>query len=85
MVAVSPVGAAVKLERWVPAADPTQILEQTLTLERRMGPDRFAATLESAGIAADLVLDPAGLVASGALAAGPERVEVERVFSGGAL
>jgi hypothetical protein len=84
-VAVSPVGAAVKLQRWVPAADPTQILEQTLTLDRRVDRDRFAAKLEVAGIEADLVFDPAGLVASGAVASGPERVEVERVFSGGAL
>jgi hypothetical protein len=85
MVATSPVGAAVKLQRWMPAADPTQILEQTLTLDRRVDPDRFAAKLEAAGIRADLVFDPSGLVASGAIAAGPEEMEVERVFSGGAL
>jgi hypothetical protein len=85
MVARSPIGAAVKVQRWVPAADPTQIVEQTLTLDRRVEPDRFAARLEVAGTLADLVFDPAGLVASGALVVGPEQVEVERVFSGGAL
>ena len=85
MVASSPVGAAVKLQRWVPAADPTQILEQTLTLDRRVDGEGFAARLEVAGTLADLVFDPSGLVTSGAVDAGPERVRVERVFSRGKL
>jgi hypothetical protein len=85
MVATSPVGAAVKLQRWVPAADPTQILEQTLTLDRRVDGEGFAVRLEVAGTLADLVFDPSGLVASGAVLAGPERVRVERVFSRGQL
>jgi hypothetical protein len=85
MVATSPVGAAVKLQRWVPAADPTQILEQTLTLDRKVDQHRFAARLESAAIDAELVIDPSGLVASGAVAAGREPMQLERVFSRGAL
>lgn len=73
------------LQRWLPQADPTQLMDETLSIERQLDADRFAAKFEAAGVAADLVVDRTGSVASGSIEMGFSKVEVERIFVDGKI
>jgi hypothetical protein len=84
-LAVTGVGATLTLERWVPDADPTRLIEETLSIQRQVDRDRFGAKLVMAAIEADLVVDRAGLVTSGSMELGRADVRVERVYVGGEI
>jgi hypothetical protein len=84
-IATTGVGGEITLARWIPQADPTRLLDQTLSIQRRVEPDHFGAHLATAGLEADLVVDPEGSVASGSVALGSANLEIERVFVGGAF
>jgi hypothetical protein len=60
-------------------------VDETLSIERRMPPDRFAARLAMAGLEADLVVGADGSVASGRVPMGFASLEIERVYVGGAF
>lgn len=76
-------GAELTTTRWVPDADPTRLLDGTLTVQRQLGPERFAAKLVTAGLEADLVVDRRGTIASGSMDMGVAAVDFERVYTGG--
>jgi len=76
-------GAELTLARWVPEADPTRLVDQTLSIGRAVDAQRFAAKLAMEGIEADLVVDREGTVASGSMDMGVASVDFERVYSGG--
>jgi hypothetical protein len=78
-------GAELTTTRWVPDADPTRLLDGTLTVERQLGPEQFAAKLVTAGLEADLVVDRRGTIASGSMDMGAAAVDFERVYTGGAF
>ncbi len=78
-------GREITLGRWVPQADPTRLLEQTLSIGAPLGPDRFAATLAVADLRADLVVERSGSVASGSIEMGLASLEIERVYVDGAF
>ena len=69
--------------RWVPDADPTRLLDATLSIVKRLDQDRFAARLSTLGLEADLVLDRTGSVSAGVLDMGAAKIEFERVHSTG--
>jgi hypothetical protein len=79
------VGSEIRLSRWVPQADPTRLVQETLSIERRMEPDHFAARLAMEGLEADLVVGADGSVASGSIPMGFASLEIERVYVGGAF
>jgi hypothetical protein len=85
VIANSPVGGAVTLRRWRPGADPTQILDQTLTIERRVDGERFAARLAPPGPSSALVVDRAGVASADVDAGDAGPLSLERVFSRGTL
>jgi hypothetical protein len=85
VIATSPIGAAVTLRRWLPGSDPTQILDQTLTIERQVDAERFAAKLAARGTSSALVVDRAGVVAADVVSTGTAPLSLERVFSRGTL
>lgn len=74
-----------KMKRWLPQADPTQLLEQTLSIRRQIDADRFAARYEAAGLEGTLVVDRTGSVASGSIELGFSIVEIERVHVSGKI
>jgi hypothetical protein len=78
-------GAEITLARWVPEADPTRLVDQTLSIGQPVDPERFAAKLAVAGLEADLVVDRKGTVAAGSLDMGVAAVDFERVYMGGAF
>lgn len=84
-LAGKPSGAAITSTRWVPEADPTRLLEGTLTIGGPVGPERFSAKLDAAGLEADLVVSTAGTVASGSVDMGVASLDVEQVYTGGAF
>ncbi len=79
------VGAEIKIARWVPEADPTRLIDQTLSIGQQVDPERFAAKLAVAGLEADLVVDRKGTVAAGTMDMGVAAVDFERVYMGGAF
>jgi hypothetical protein len=79
------VGGELRLARWVPQADPTRLVDETLKVGRRIEPDRFAARLAMAGLEADLVVGADGSVASGSVPMGFASLEIERVHVAGAF
>jgi hypothetical protein len=78
-------GTEVTLARWVPDADPTRLIDETLSIVGEVGPDRFAAKLAAAGLEADLVVDRKGTVASGSVDTGVAAMNFERVYESGAF
>jgi hypothetical protein len=76
-------GAEITRARWVPEADPTRLVDQTLSIGRPVDPQRFAARLAVAGLEADLVVDREGSVTAGKMDMGVAAVDFERVYSGG--
>jgi hypothetical protein len=82
-IAESGVGGKITVARWIPQADPTRLLDQKMSIERRVEPDQFGAHLATAGLEADLVVDPEGSVASSSVELGSGSLEIERVYVGG--
>jgi hypothetical protein len=82
-IATSGVGGEITVARWIPQADPTRLVDQTLSIERRLPSDRFGAHLETPGLEAELVVDPEGSIESGSVDLGSGSLEIERVFVGG--
>ena len=78
-------GSQITLARWVPEADPTRLVEQTLSIGRQVDAERFAAKVAAAGLEADLVVDRKGTVAAGTIDMGVASVDFERVYTGGAF
>jgi hypothetical protein len=78
-------GAEVTLTRWIPEADPTRLVDGTISIGRQVGPERYAAKLDAAGIEADLVVDRSGTIASASMDMGVADVDVERVYVRGAF
>jgi hypothetical protein len=84
-IARTGVGSEIRLSRWVPQADPTRLVDETLSIERRVEADRFAARLAMEGLEADLVVGADGSVASGEVPMGFASLVIERVYVGGAF
>ena len=82
-LARSPSGATITTTRWVPAADPTLLLDATLKIGRQVGPERFAAKLDAAGLEADLVVNRQGTVATGSVDMGVASLDFEQVYTRG--
>jgi hypothetical protein len=78
-------GARIATTRWIPDADPTRLLDGTISIGEPVGSERFAATLATEGIEADLVVERTGTVASGSIDMGVANVDFERVYTGGAF
>jgi hypothetical protein len=78
-------GGALRLMRWIPQADPTRFVQETLTLGEPLGEAGYQAHLSVEGLDADLVVDPRGSVASASLEMGLARLEYERVFVDGEI
>jgi hypothetical protein len=78
-------GAEITLARWVPEADPTRLVDQTLSIGQPVGKERFAAKLAVAGLEADVVVDRKGTVASGTVDMGIASLDFHRVYAGGAF
>jgi hypothetical protein len=79
------VGSEITLARWVPQADPTRLVDETVSIESRMERGQFAARVAMGGLEADLVVEADGSVASGSIPMGVASLEVERVYVGGAF
>jgi hypothetical protein len=82
-LATKGIGGEVTLARWVPDADPSRLLDQTISIESQMEPDLFGAKLALAGIEAKLVVNRTGLVTSGSVEMGPASMDFEQVFVSG--
>jgi hypothetical protein len=78
-------GAEITIARWVPEADPTRLVDQTLSIGRQVDAERFAAKVAVAGLEADLVVDRKGTVAAGTIDMGIAAMDFERVYMGGAF
>jgi hypothetical protein len=78
-------GAEVTMTRWIPEADPTRLVDGTISIGKQIAPERYAAKLDAAGIEADLVVDRAGTIASASMDMGVADVDVERVYVRGAF
>jgi len=78
-------GAEITLPRWVPEADPTRFIDQTLVIGQPVDPEHFAAKLAAAGLEADLVVDREGTVAAGTINMGAAVVELEQVYIDGSF
>src|SRR5262245_14200432 len=78
-------GSELTIARWVPEADPTRLVDQTLSIGQPVDRERFAAKLEVAGLEADLVVDRKGTVAAGTIDMGAGAFDFERVYMGGAF
>jgi hypothetical protein len=84
-LAESPAGASVTSTRWVPEADPTRLLDGTVTVERRIDAEHFAAKVDAAGLEADVVVNRAGTVTSGSVDMGMASMHFEQVYAHGAF
>ena len=71
------------LERWIPEADPTRLVAQTVVVHGALDDGRYRARVAMEGVDADLVVDPSGSVASGSMEMGFAEVEFERVYVDG--
>lgn len=78
-------GTEVTTTRWVPNADPTRLLDGTLSIQRQIGPERFAARFDTEGLEGELVVDRQGGVAAGSMSLGAAEMEFERVYTGGSF
>lgn len=77
------VGSEIALVRWMPSADPVQLIEEKLSIESRVEDDRYGARLEMAGIEADLVVDGKGSVTEGSVDLGAASMGIERIYTSG--
>jgi hypothetical protein len=84
-IAHAGVGGEVRLSRWVPQADPTRLVDESLKVERRVEPNHFAARLAMEGLEALLVVGADGSIASGSIPMGFASLEIERVYVSGAF
>jgi hypothetical protein len=78
-------GARISTTRWMPDADPTRLLDGTISIGEPVGSERFAATLATEGVEADLVVERSGTVSSGSIDLGIADVDFERVYTRGAF
>jgi hypothetical protein len=84
-IAKKGVGGEVVLARWVPEADPTQTLEERISIVERVAGDRFRTLMRMAEIEAEVVADRSGSASSGAVDLGHIQMRFERVFAHGKL
>ena len=84
-IAKKGVGGEVVLARWVPEADPTQTLEERISIVERVAGDRFRTLMRVAEIEAEVVADRSGSASSGAVDLGHIQMRFERVFAHGKL
>jgi hypothetical protein len=77
------VGSEISMMRWMPGADPKQLKDETLSIERRIEEDRYGAHFETDGREADLVVDSQGAIALGSVDLGFGEMGIERVYTRG--
>lgn len=78
-------GTEVTTTRWIPDADPTRLLDGTISIQQEIGAGRFAAKLDAEGLEADLVVERKGTIASGSIDMGVANVDFQRVYMNGAF
>lgn len=84
-LARSGAGAEITLARWMPEADPTRLIDETLSIGSPVDAERFAAKLAAADLEAELVVDRTGTVTAGSIDLGAASMSFERVYQGGAF
>lgn len=77
------VGSELSLIRWMPGADPEQLIDERLSIESQVEPDRYGARLRMADLEADLVVDAKGSITQGSVDFGFGHMAIERVYVGG--
>lgn len=77
------VGARVLLARWVPDADPTRLVEETISIRERVADDRFRSEVVIGGVQAEILADRSGSAAAGSMRMGFIEMHFERIFVAG--